>query len=133
MPIVSQPGGLPVVGSLYNDGIQNGQVIYTQPGGPGTLVYPQFPQLYPQVPERPQSFPQTPFVFAALFSFGCGHWANIPEVFKQFNIYTDNQAALCCCPMCGYIQLIVEPADDWWQKFFTLYNTGLATGVHPTW
>jgi hypothetical protein len=27
--------------------------------------------------------------------------------------------------MCSYIQLIVEPADDWWNRFFGLFNTGL--------
>lgn len=128
-----QPGGLPDVGTLYKGGLENGQVIWTQPNGPGTIVFPQFPTQYPQVPERPQGFPQIPFVYSGLFSFGCGHWANTVEVFKMFNQYTSNQAAICCCPMCGYIQMIVEPAEKWWEEFYTLYDTGLETGVRPTW
>lgn len=116
-----QPG-FPDLGSLYKKGLVNGLPVWTQPGGSGTLVFPQFPTLYPQVP---QGFPQSPFAYQGLFVFGCGHWANTTEVFEEYDPYTQVRAALCCCPMCSYIQLIVEPADDWWNQFYTLYRVGL--------
>jgi hypothetical protein len=127
-----QPGMFSV-GQLYGGGMVNGQQVWSQPGGIGTQVFPAYPRMYPVQPEKPQSFPQTPFVFYAQLNFGCGHWANSPTVFKVYDPYTQEQAALCCCPQCGYIQLIVEPAEDWWEKFYLLYNQGLITGIRPTW
>jgi hypothetical protein len=118
------------VGQLYKGGLGlNGEVVWTQPGGEGTTVFPQFPTQYPQVP---QGYPQTPFCYQGLFSFGCGHWANTCEVFQEFDPYTNVVAAFCCCPMCSYIQIIVEPASQWYEQWYTLYNTGLVTGVRPT-
>lgn len=125
---MSQPG-FPDLGSLYKGGIINGQQVYTQPGGPGTIVFPQFPSLYPVVP---QGYPQEPMVYQGLLSFGCGHWANTCEVFSEYDPYNEVIAALCCCPMCGFIQLIVEPFSDWFEKWWVLYNTGFVTGVRPT-
>jgi hypothetical protein len=126
-----QPGFPFEVGSLYNGGIVNGQQVWTQPGGPGTPVLPAYPTLYPRVPEKPQSFPQQPFVYTGMFIFGCLHWSNTVEVFQVYDPYTEQIAALCCCPQCSYIQLIVEPASQWWEEFYTIYDTGFVTGVHP--
>lgn len=121
------------VGEMYYGGKLNGYPFWSQPGGPGTIVYPQYPRQYPVQPERPQSFPQTPFVYWSMLQFGCGHWCNCPEMFKVWDPYTELMAALVCCPQCSYIQLIVEPAEDWWEKFFLIYDQGLITGIRPQW
>jgi len=96
------------VGQLFNGGKINGIVVYKQPGGVGTLVYPQFPRLFP---ERYQGYPQSPFSYPAQSSWGCGHAANTAEVFQYFDPYQNNgegeQMCAICCSMCGYVQQIL--------------------------
>jgi hypothetical protein len=46
---------------------------------------------------------------SAQYSFGCGHWFNIPRIWEEYDPVTGEQAALICCPMCGYLQAIIEP------------------------
>ena len=41
------------------------------------------------------------------------------------------QAALLCCPLCHYIQEIIEPARDWKMKYYGLYPTGLSIATLP--
>jgi hypothetical protein len=114
------------VGIMYNGGIQNGVQVYTQPGGPGSPVSPQPPQTSPPSTwQRTYYKPTYPFVYVGLLNFICGHWANTCEVFTVYDPYNDCQAALCCCPVCSMIQLIVEPASDWFQTFYSLYPLGL--------
>lgn len=124
---------LPTLGTLYHgghaNGLPNGLPVWTQPGGAGTPVSPPAPTLYPIVP---QGYPQAPFCYQGLYVLGCGHWINEPELYTEFDSTTGKQAALCCCPVCSYIQLIVEPADQWWEQWYGLYNTGLAVATLPT-
>lgn len=114
------------VGILYRGGKINGQQVYTQPGGPGTPVVPLPPQQYPG---HDEGYPQIPFAYFGFLLMGCGHWINSCEVNQVYDPYTGMQAALLCCPICGYIQEIVEPATDWWDKWYSLYALGNGTGV----
>jgi hypothetical protein len=66
-----------------------------------------------------------PYVYVGLLFLGCGHRVNAPEVFRQFDPETGVQAALLCCPTCSFIIQIVEPADDWYQIFYQIFNVGL--------
>ena len=113
-------------GIMYNGGVQNGIQVYTQPNGPGTKVVPQPPQTSPPSNWKNADYkPTYPFVYVALIGFGCGHWCNAPEIFTVDDPYTGERAALCCCPTCSYIQEIIEPAEDWWQTWYSLYPVGL--------
>ena len=123
---MGQPGFFDV-GQLYNSGLVNGQLVWTQPGGEGTQVFPALPTVYPPIP---QGYPQQVFVYQGLYVFGCRHWANTLETFQVYDPYTQLQALLLCCPMCSYIQQIVEPAALWWDDYYGLYPTGLGTGVY---
>lgn len=114
------------IGVLYNGGEINGQLVWTQPNGPGTPVSPAPPTQYPG---HDEGYPQIPFAYYGLLNFGCGHWFNCPEVFTVDDPYTENRAALVCCPVCSYIGLIVEPASKWWDEFFFIYGLGNGTGV----
>jgi hypothetical protein len=121
---------LPVVGSLYYGGKVNGQVVWTQPGGPGTQVFPLPPSLYPSVY---QGFPQSVFAYQGLYSWPyCGHWINEPEIITQYDPTNDVQAAILVCPVCGTVGYIVEPADQWWESWYGAYSTGLAIATLPT-
>jgi hypothetical protein len=114
------------VGMLLFDGIQNGQKIYSQPGGIGTPVEPHPPRTSPPSNWRNTFYkPKYPTVFTALLSWGCGHWTNTTEVYQTADPYSGEIAALLTCPVCGYLAYIIEPASDWWQEFFSIYPLGL--------
>lgn len=83
----------PQVGTLYKPQTIPGPTLYTQPGGPGTLVYPQQP-----LGEK-----------SAQYSFGCGHFFNIPRIWEEFDPVSGEQAAIIACPICTFIQQIVIP------------------------
>lgn len=119
-----QPGFPFQVGGLYKGGLVNGLPTWSQPGGPGTPVLPAFPQQYPQVP---QGFPQQVFAYEGLYIFSCGHWTNTIETFQVYDPYTEMQALLLCCPLCSFIQQIVEPASLWYNDFYGLYQMGLGS------
>ena len=88
---------LPAIGSLYTPAEPgNLPPTYTQPGGVGTPVFPQQP-----LGER-----------SAQYSFGCSHFFNIPRIWQVYDPDTEEQAALICCPLCGYIQRIIEPYSE---------------------
>ena len=124
-----QPGGLPDLGTLYKGGLVNGMLVWTQPDGPGTLVSPPLPTQYPI---EYQGFPQTVMSYEGLFVFGCGHWCNNCEVFEQYDIYADVSAAICCCPVCSFVVLIVEPYNEWENNFYSIYPQGLGSATFPS-
>ena len=91
-----QPG-FPYPGTLYLGLTRNGLPVWSQPGGPGTLVFPQQPQ----------------GEHSALYSFGCGHWFNCPEIFEIWYPYNEVQAALVSCPICSFVQQVIEPYENY--------------------
>jgi hypothetical protein len=89
------------LGTLYFSPISAGVTVWTQPGGPGTLVFPQ----------------QQPGEMIGLFSFGCGHWFN--NICVVFEADTDQvQVAYLICPLCSYIQRAIKPGSD-------IYGSGI--------
>ena len=93
---------LPQIGTIYplaTDSILGQSSLgplYTQPGGPGTQVFPQ------------QSLGEK----SAPYSFGCGHFFNLPAIWEQYDPATKQQAAIIACPICGYVQRIIEPYSE---------------------
>jgi hypothetical protein len=89
---------LPAVGTLAFDGKVYGQVVWTQPGGPGTEVFPQ----------------QQPAERVAMFVFGCGHWANHLDI-KIMGYMPPAQpldkAAYVLCPLCSFVNRIIYPTS----------------------
>lgn len=89
---------LPQVGTLAYDGLVYGQLYWTQPGGPGTTVFPQ----------------QQPAEKVAMFVLGCGHWVNSFEV--RIMAYQPpsqplDKAAYVLCPLCGFVNRIIYPSS----------------------
>jgi hypothetical protein len=114
------------VGMLLFDGIQNGQQIYTQPDGIGTPVFPQPPTINPPPNWGTSNWlPAYPFAYVGLFNWGCNHWTNTPEIYTVWDPYSQEQAAFVCCPTCGYVQYIIEPASEWWQEVYMAYQVGI--------
>jgi hypothetical protein len=68
--------GLITIGTLYNPKQSN--IPWSQPGGPGTIVYPQ------QQINIPYGFPAPALLInesTGLFSVFCGHWVDYPRIF----------------------------------------------------
>lgn len=120
------------VGMLLFGGIQNGQQIYTQPGGIGTPVFPQPPQINPPPNWHGANWlPQFPYAYTALLTWGCAHWTNTAEVFRGFNPYDQESVAFLCCPVCGYLGYIVEPYEDWEREFYSIFPVGVVQPGYP--
>jgi hypothetical protein len=114
------------VGMLLFDGIQNGQKIYSQPGGIGTPVVPQPPTVNPPLSWKHADWkPAYPYCYNGLLSWGCGHWTNTTEVYQTADPYSGEIAALLTCPVCGYLGYIIEPASDWFQEFYSIFPVGI--------
>lgn len=79
---------------------------FTQPNGPWTTVYPQQPtgnvNLFSTEPFNAQT---------GQFVFGCGHSANMSEIFRDFDVDTGMSVALICCPQCTFIARKIEPFE----------------------
>lgn len=95
---------LPEVGTLVNP---FGDVIpgtlassWSQPGGAGTLVFPQ------AVDSAPGEF-EPPLIPIGQYSFGCGHYFNLPWIFQAYDPVTQEEYAVIACPVCSYCQVII--------------------------
>jgi len=93
---------LPEVGTLYIPFTPVLPYPFTQPGGAGTVVYPQAKD------SAPGQF-ETPLTPSGQYVFGCNHPMNCPRIWEVYDDVNDEQAALVCCPTCGFIQEIIEP------------------------
>ena len=93
------------VGALYpNGGLNN--IAWSQPGGPGTIVYPQ-----QQIGGAYESI--TPFNEATgMFRAGCGHAMNQALVQREYDYDNDISVALVTCPLCGYVQYSLSPFES---------------------
>lgn len=107
---MARPGEI-TEGMLYLGGTRNGLPVWRQPGGPGTLVFPQLPTEFPwfggQDAARAGSY-EWPMNYPAQYYFGCGHPLNCAEIYSFADIYNDDTVmAAICCPMCSFIQQLM--------------------------
>lgn len=80
--------------------------LWRQPGGPGTLVYPQ-----QQVGSN--YFSTQPFSeLSGIFSGPCGHSFDQPLVQREYDYGTQSSVALICCMLCGYVIYTLEPFES---------------------
>lgn len=94
------------VGTLYENPF-NG-VNWSQPGGPGTPVFPQ----QQDGPFLNYPVPGQFFIEATgFFTVGCGHWVDYPRIFRDYDEMLDVSTGLVCCPMCSYIQYLIQPYE----------------------
>jgi hypothetical protein len=104
------PGEI-VTGMLYLGGYRNGLLVWTQPGGIGTPVFPQYPQEFPWFGgqnDAEAGIYEWPVVIPSQYIFGCLHKNNCPEVYQFADIYNDNAPMVAVvCPQCSYIQQIL--------------------------
>lgn len=95
-----------VIGSLYIK--NNNGIAWSQPGGPGTTVYPQqndgsfgYPGNFILMQEQG----------SGLWVSGCSHWWDCMSVYKDYDTVSQKSAAIFCCPLCGYLIRVVEPYE----------------------
>lgn len=86
---------IPTLGVMLNSGLVHGLPVWTQPGGPGTPVFPQ----------------QPPGQQVALFVMPyCNHWTNNIHVgFGQNG--SGGPIAYLACPLCSCVVRIFDPAS----------------------
>ena len=96
----------PPLGTLYIANY-NG-IAWSQPGGPGTIVYPQqntgsfgYPGDQLLMQEKGQG----------LWVSGCQHWLDTWQIWKDINVCTNQNVAILTCPICSFIQQIITPYE----------------------
>jgi hypothetical protein len=93
------------VGALYPPGGLNG-VKWQQPGGPGTEVFPQ-------QQTSVELLAITPFSErTGIQASGCGHSIDQPYLQQEYDNDTGSSCMLVCCPMCGFVNYVIEPASE---------------------
>lgn len=87
-------------------------IPWTQPGGKGTQVFPAQANNAPMT-----SFPVPGQVInevgMSLWIFGCGHGADEPRIFRDFDSGTGLSCAIVACPICTYIMRLIEPYETY--------------------
>lgn len=92
------------IGTLYPEGGLN-NINWSQPGGPGTQVFPQQQVGVDYISIDPFN------ELTGIMSVGCGHFINTPLIQREYDYDTGESVALCTCPLCGYIQEAIEPFE----------------------
>lgn len=99
------------VGVMYYGGLKNGQPFYTQPGGPGTQVFPAQP--------NGQPWPDWPAAGEMVYSFGawwipfCLHFVDFWDVIREYDYDNSTSVALITCPVCNIVQAVYTPFEAW--------------------
>lgn len=98
------------IGEMFYGGLLNGLEFYTQPGGPGTQVFPtqQNAQPWPDYP-IPGLFINE---FVPWWTPGCGHSIKFWSIIRQFDNETNESVAIIACPICSYIENIYSPYEE---------------------
>ena len=93
------------IGTLYQKNY--GGIAWSQPGGPGTQVFPtQNVGNYAFYPVSGQIWQEL-----GLWTSGCNHWWDCMAVVRDFNDATNMSAACFLCPVCSYLINIVSPFE----------------------
>ena len=99
-----------LIGTLYIANYNN--VPWTQPSGPGTTVFPQERNsVWTEYPVPGQLFSES----SGLWTVGCGHWVDYPAVFRDIDPCTGKTAAIIACPICSYIQYLIQPYEAFYD------------------
>lgn len=93
------------IGALYLPGGPGG--FWTQPGGPGTEVFPQ------QQTGNVDQFSTEPYnELTGQFTGVCGHSFSYCTVYRDYDNIGQTSVALLACPMCSCVQRSIEPYSD---------------------
>lgn len=83
-------------------------VQWSQPGGPGTIVFPQQQNgEFLNYPVPGQFFIEATGLFVA----SCGHWMDYPRIQRAYDEMLDTSVALVLCAMCSFIQYSIAPYE----------------------
>jgi len=97
-----------LIGTLYIPNYHG--IAWTQPGGPGTTVYPtQGDGPWLQYPVSGQFLAPSS---EALWHPGCGHGIDFFTVLRDFDLINDMSAAVIICGICSYLIQLIEPYEN---------------------
>lgn len=94
------------LGEMYYQGRLNGVPFWTQPGGPGTIVFPQNQRNTPWL-DWPGAGTMTINEIANWVNPGCQHVVKMFNVIQEFDYDKGMPVQLLCCPSCSYVQRAV--------------------------
>ena len=99
------------IGTMYYGGIVDGQPFFTQPGGPGTEVFPTQANAIPWL-----AYPIPGLIlneYSPWWAPSCGHSIKFWKIIREQDYTTNSSVALVCCSICSFIQSTIEPFEEW--------------------
>ena len=87
-------------------------IAWTQPGGKSTQVFPAQARNQPMTsyPVPGQIIDEVGMSLWPVW--GCLHGSDVARIFKDFDSVTKLSAACVCCPICSYVQYLIEPYEN---------------------
>ena len=98
------------IGVMYYGGLVDGQPFFTQPGGPGTQVFPT----------QANAVPWTDYPIPGLilneynpwWAPPCGHSLKYFDLIQEFDYETNSSVMLITCAVCNFVVNTIEPASE---------------------
>lgn len=97
-----------VIGEMYQPGGPNG--FFTQPGGPGTQVFPTQKNAAPW-PEWPAAGGMIIQEYSPWWSPQCGHSIKMWRLIQEYDYVENESVMLVCCNVCTLVQGVLRPAS----------------------
>lgn len=80
---------------------------WRQPGGVGTIVFPQQPSGNSDI------LSILPFSsLTGTYMFGCGHSCNMCQIYKDVDVSDNTPVAILACAQCSFVQRVIKPWSD---------------------
>lgn len=99
------------LGVMYTGGIVNGLLFFTQPGGPGTEVFPH--------QKNAEPWPEYPIPgliineYVPWWAPPCGHSIKTFKVIREYDYDTQSSVALVTCDVCTFVISVITPFEEW--------------------
>jgi hypothetical protein len=96
---------------MYYGGLVGGQVFFTQPGGPGTQVFPTQKNAVPWT-DWPAAGVMVINEYVPYWSPGCLHSIKVIKLIPEWDYVNNVSVMLLCCQVCSYIQRYLTPQEE---------------------
>jgi hypothetical protein len=95
---------------MYYGGLLNGAPFFTQPGGPGTQVFPTQANNIPWT-----DYPTVGLVLSEISPWWfppCLHSIKSWKLIREFDYETNQSCCLICCEVCSFVVRAVIPYEE---------------------
>lgn len=100
------------IGEMYYGGLLNGAPFFTQPGGPGTQVFPTQANAIPWTQWPVAAGGMIINEYVPWWSPACGHSIKTFKLIREYDYETNQSCCLVCCEICSFCVSVIEPYEE---------------------